>query len=70
MLTHTYIVLNFQHRSLYKSVYEIQRISVYPLVLYSTYLYSKRGTWVNKLGGGGVVKLKIHTFQNLHTILR
>lgn len=64
------MVLNFQHRSLYKSVYEIQRISVYPLVVYPTYLNNKRGTWVNKLGGDGVVKLKIHKFQNLHTILR
>lgn len=64
------MVLNFQHCSLYKSVYEIERISVYPLVVYPTYMYNKRGTWVNKLGGGGVVKRKIHKFQNLHTILR
>lgn len=64
------MVLNFQHRSLLKSVYEIQRISVYPLVVYPTYLHNKRGTWVNKLGGGGVVKLKIHKFLNLNTILR
>lgn len=51
------MVLNFQHRSLYKGFYEIQRITVYPLVVYPTYLYNKRETWVNKLGGGGVVKL-------------